>query len=141
MGKEPEIVQGRDGHWRWHVPPQSATGESVDALPTFRSPLAFRTREEATADIALHASSTRDASGRQVMPKDYLRRLISALALPCDECADVYFGGVYWHRRDADGANWGVAIMNGAGDHDACSACVLAAKEDLRRRFSIVDEA
>ena len=75
------------------------------------------------------------------MTRDYIRRMISAVALPCAACADVFFGGVYWHRRDADGANWGVAIMNGDGDHDGCLACVADTREELRRLYSIVDEA
>jgi hypothetical protein len=76
-----------------------------------------------------------------VLSKDHLRKLISAIALPCKACVDVYFGGVYWYRRDAEGCNWGVAIMNGAGDHTACLDCVRAAKAELRHRYAIADEA
>jgi hypothetical protein len=122
------LVQGADGRWRWTTPAPGGL-------------LSFGSRAEALADAALHANAPRDASGRQVMSKDYLRRLVSAIALPCAECEDVYFGGVYWHRRGADGANWGVAVMNGAGDHAGCLACVNEALEALRRRFAIVDEA
>ncbi len=123
-----EVDQGEDARWRWVAPAPGGL-------------LSFKTREEALADAALHAAAPRDATGRLVMGKDYLRRLVSAIALPCEACADVYFGGVYWHRRGPDGANWGVAIMNGAGDHAGCLACVHDAREALRRRYAIVDEA
>ncbi len=123
-----EVVQGEDERWRWTAPAPGGV-------------LAFKTRAEAFADASLHAAAPRDATGRIVMSKDYLRRLVSAIALPCAACTDVYFGGVYWHRRDADGANWGVAIMNGDGDHAGCLACVHAGREALRRRYAIVDEA
>ena len=132
--KEVEIVQGDDARWRWQTSALGAGGVQASVL-------SFDNRGEAAADAHLHAQAQRDYTGRQVMTKDYLRRLISAITLPCAACADVYFGGIYWHRRGADGANWGVAIMNGAGDHEACLACVHAAREDLRRRYSIVDEA
>lgn len=133
-GESVDIVQGDDARWRWQAHASVVDGACASLL-------SFKTRDEAVADVALHARAPRDATGRQIMSKDYLRRLISAITLPCDACADVYFGGVYWHRRGEDGANWGVAIMNGAGDHAGCLACVRAAREDLRRRFSIVDEA
>jgi hypothetical protein len=123
-----EVVQGEDERWRWTAPAPGGV-------------LSFKTRAEAFAAAALHAAAPCDATGRRVMSKDYLRRLISAVALPCSACADVYFGGVYWHRRGADGANWGVAIMSGAGDCDGCLACVHAGREALRRRYAIVDEA
>jgi hypothetical protein len=71
------------------------------------------------------------------VPQDY----VGPVALPCDACADVFFGGVYWHKRDSDGANWGVAIMNGTGDFDGCLECVAGAREELRRLYSIIDEA
>jgi len=132
---QPTATQDGDGRWRWHAPdgdPQPAGSP--------RSLMAFKSRAEALADFALHVGAPRDATGRRVMSKDYLRRMISAVALPCEACADVFFGGVYWHRRGADGANWGVAIMNGAGDYPGCTACVFEAKEDLRRRYAIVDE-
>ena len=96
---------------------------------------------EAAADVAVHADAQRDATGRHVMTRAYVRRMISAIALPCASCADVFFGGVFWHPRDAAGANWGVAIMNGSGDFDGCLECVAAAREELRRLYSIVDEA
>jgi hypothetical protein len=127
-----EIVQGDDERWRWRAAAQDGAVAGV---------LSFKSRAEAFADAALHAQAPRDHTGRLVMSKDYVRRLISAIALPCAACADVYFGGVYWHRRGADGANWGVAIMNGAGDHQGCLDCVQAAREELRRRYAIVDEA
>jgi hypothetical protein len=74
------------------------------------------------------------------MTRDYIRRMISAVALPCHACTDVFFGGVYWHKRDPAGANWGVAIMNGSGDFDGCLECVAEAREELRRLYSVVDE-
>ena len=123
-----EVVQDADGRWRWTAP---APGGAIS----------FKTKAEAFADAALHAGAPLDDTGRRVMSKDYLRHLVSAIAQPCAACADVYFGGVYWHRRGPDGANWGVAIMNGAGDHDGCLACVHAGREDLRRRYAIADEA
>ena len=135
-----DFVRQADGRWRWHArTPQAAAllGTSVDAS----SMLSFKSTMEAAADVAVHADATRDATGRQVMTRDYLRRMVSAIALPCHACADVFFGGVYWHRRDAAGANWGVAIMNGSGDFDGCLACVAGAREELRRLYSIVDEA
>jgi len=128
-----DVVQDAAGRWRWIPRVPGAVGAP--------SLLAFKTAQEAADDAALHAGAALDATGRRVMSRDYLRRMISAIALPCAACADVYFGGVYWHRRDADGANWGVAIMNGAGDHAGCTACVHEGREDLRRRFSITDEA
>ena len=127
-----EVVQGDDERWRWRAAAQDG------AVVGVRS---FNSRTEAFADAALHAQAPRDSTGRLVMSKEYVRRLISAIALPCAACEDVYFGGVYWHRRGADGANWGVAIMNGAGDHQGCLDCVQAAREELRRRYAIVDEA
>jgi hypothetical protein len=132
-----ELIQGVDGRWRWAAhasAPPGGPGAAAAAL------LSFKSRDEAAADALLHANAPRDATGRQVMSKDYLRRLISAIALPCESCVDVYFGGVYWHRRDREGANWGVAIMNGAGDHGGCLACVQDAREALRARYSIADE-
>jgi hypothetical protein len=135
-----EFVRQADGRWRWHARTAAAAdllGIAVDAA----SMLSFKTPMEAAADVAVHADAARDATGRQVMTRDYLRRMISAIALPCAACADVYFGGVYWHRRDASGANWGVAIMNGSGDFDGCLECVAGAREELRRLYSIVDEA
>ena len=112
-----EFIRQADGRWRWHA------------------------RTQAAADVAVHADAERDATGRHVMTRDYIRRMISAIALPCDSCADVFFGGVFWHKRDAEGANWGVAIMNGTGDFDGCLECVAQAREELRRLYSIVDEA
>ena len=134
-----EFVRQADGRWRWHARTPAAAallGTAQDAP----SMLSFKSEMEAAADLAVHADAQRDATGRQVMTRDYLRRMISAIALPCASCADVFFGGVYWHRRDADGANWGVAIMNGSGDFDGCLECVAAAREELRRLYSIVDE-
>jgi hypothetical protein len=49
-------------------------------------------------------------------------------------------GSVFWHPRDASGANWGVDIANGTGDFDGCLDCVAAAREQLRRLYAIVDE-
>jgi len=135
-----DFVRQADGRWRWQARTPEAAGMlgiSVDAP----SMLSFKSAMEAAADVAVHAEAPRDATGRQVMTRDYLRRRVSAIALPCHACADVFFGGVYWHRRDAAGANWGVAIMNGAGDFDGCLECVSASRETLRRLYSIVDEA
>lgn len=135
-----EFVRQDDGRLRWVArTPQAAQllGQPVDAP----SMLSFKNEFEASADVAVHAEAPYDATGRQVMTRDYLRRMISAIARPCEACADVYFGGVYWHARDASGANWGVDISNGTGDFDGCLECVAAAREDLRRRYSIVDEA
>ena len=134
-----EFVRQPDGRWRWHArTPEAADllGIALDAP----SMLSFKTVMEAAADLAVHADAERDATGRQVMTREYIRRMISAIALPCEACADVYFGGVYWHARDASGANWGVAIMNGSGDYDGCLACVASQREELRRLYSIVDE-
>ena len=135
-----EFVRQPDGRWRWHA----RTPEAADLLATALhapSMLSFKSTFEAAADVAVHADAERDATGRHVMTREYIRRMISAIALPCTSCADVYFGGVYWHKRDADGANWGVAIMNGTGDFDGCLECVASAHEELRRLYSIVDEA
>jgi hypothetical protein len=134
-----EFVRQTDGRWRWHA----RTAEAADLLAIAKdapSMLSFKTEMEAAADVAVHAHAERDATGRQVMTRDYLRRMISAIALPCASCADVYFGGVYWHQRDASGANWGVAIMDGSGDFDGCLECVASAREELRRLYSVVDE-
>lgn len=130
-----EIAQDSSGRWRWSL------GEGSSAGGREAGHVAFRTREDAATDFALHARGLKDATGRLVMPKDHLRKMISAIALPCAACADVYFGGVYWIRRDAGGCNWGVAIMNGAGDYEGCLECVEAGREELRRRYAIVDEA
>ena len=135
-----EFVRQADGRWRWHARTPAAAdllGTAVDAP----SMLSFRTAMEAAADVAVHADAERDATGRHVMTHDYIRRMISAIALPCDACANVFFGAVYGHARDADGANWGVDIMNGSGDHHACLACVAEAREQLRRLYALVDEA
>lgn len=135
-----EFLRQIDGRWRWHA----RTPDAADLLGIAKdapSLLSFKSAMEAAADVAVHADAQRDATGRHVMTRDYLRRMISAIALPCDNCVDVFFGGVYWHRRDAAGANWGVAIMNGTGDFDGCLECVGAAREQLRRLYSIVDEA
>lgn len=134
-----EFVRQADGRWRWHA----RTPEAADLLATALdapSMLSFKTTFEAAADVAVHADAERDGTGRLVMTRDYIRRMVSAIALPCAACADVYFGSVYWHRRDADGANWGVDIVNGTGDFDGCLECVAAAREELRRLYSIVDE-
>ena len=133
IGKPMAAGAGTPGRRR----PPSCSGSRVDEA----SMLSFKSAMEAAADVAVHADAERDATGRHVMTRDYLRRMISAIALPCDSCADVFFGGVYWHKRDAAGANWGVAIMNGTGDFDGCLECVAGAREDLRRLYSIVDEA
>ena len=135
-----EFIRQSNGRWRWHARTETAAallGIAVDAP----SMLSFKTAMEAAADLAVHADAERDATGRHIMTRDYIRRMISAIALPCEACADVFFGGVYWHKRDADGANWGVAIMNGTGDFDGCLECVANAREELRRLYSIVDEA
>ncbi len=135
-----EFVRQADGRWRWHARTPAAAdllGTAVDAP----SMLSFRTAMEAAADVAVHADAERDATGRHVMTRDYIRRMISAIALPCETCANVFFGAVYWHARDVDGANWGVDIMNGSGDQDACLACVADAREQLRRLYALVDEA
>ncbi len=126
-----DTIQDDSGRWRWVVPSTPAEGACVS----------FRTREDAVADFEIHARAPRDGTGRRVLSKQYLRKLVSALALPCAACADVFFGGVYWYRRDEEGCNWGVAIMNGAGDHAGCLACMHAGKAELRRRYSIADEA
>jgi len=135
-----EFVRQADGRWRWHARTQAAAGLLGTALDA-PSMLSFKSPVEAAADVAVHADARRDATGRQVMTRDYLRRMISAVALPCSACADVYFGGVFWHKRDADGANWGVAIMSGSGDFDGCLACIAAQREQLRRLYSVPDEA
>ena len=75
----------------------SCSGSRMDAP----SMLSFKSAMEAAADVAVHADAERDTTGRHVMTRDYLRRMISAIALPCDSCADVFFGSVYWHQRDA----------------------------------------
>jgi hypothetical protein len=134
-----EFVRQEDGRWRWIARTQAAAELLGLAIDT-PSMLSFKNAFEASADVAVHADAAYDATGRQVMTRDYLRRMISAIARPCDSCADVYFGGVFWHKRDGEGANWGVAIMNGTGDFDGCLECVAAAREDLRRRYSILDE-
>lgn len=134
-----EFIRQADGRWRWHARTTAAAnllGIAVDAP----SMLSFKSALEAAADVAVHADAERDATGRHIMTRDYIRRMISAIALPCDSCADVFFGGVFWHPRDAAGANWGVAIMSGTGDFDGCTQCVAAAREELRRLYSIVDE-
>ena len=135
-----EFVRQADGRWRWHARTPAAAGVLGIALDA-PSMLSFKTALEAAADVAVHADAALDATGRHVMTREYIRRMISAIALPCAACADVFFGGVYWHRRDAAGANWGCAIMNGTGDFDGCLECVATAREELRRRYSIVDEA
>jgi tryptophan 2,3-dioxygenase len=135
-----EFIRQGDGRWRWHARTPAAAqllGTALDAP----SMLSFKTAIEAAADVAVHADARRDDTGRHVMTREYIRRMISAIALPCAACADVYFGGVYWHQRDASGANWGVAIMNGTGDFDGCLGCVASAREELRRLYAIVDEA
>ena len=124
----PEVVQDADGRWRWEL-----AGRALA--------LSFRSRDEALADRALRLDARLDATGRRILPKEHLRKLISAVALPCAACVDVFFGGVYWHPRDAGGCNWSVGIMNGAGDYDGCMDCVLEAKTELRRCFAIEDEA
>ncbi len=135
-----EFLRQADGRWRWHARTAEAAA-LLGTAPDAPSMLSFKTAMEAAADVAVHADAERDATGRHVMTREYIRRMISAIALPCASCADVYFGGVYWHKRDADGANWGVAIMNGTGDFDGCLECVASAREELRRLYSIVDEA
>ena len=135
-----EFLRQADGRWRWHARTAEAAA-LLGTAPDAPSMLSFKTAMEAAADVAVHADAERDATGRHVMTREYIRRMISAIALPCTSCADVYFGGVYWHKRDADGANWGVAIMNGTGDFDGCLECVASAREELRRLYSIVDEA
>jgi hypothetical protein len=135
-----EFIRQADGRWRWHARTPAAAGllgTAVDAP----SMLSFKTAPEAAEDVALHAGARHDASGRRVMTREYIRRLISAIALPCAACADVFFGGVYWHPRDAAGANWGCAIMNGGGDFDGCLECVASARDGLRRLYSVADEA
>ncbi len=134
-----EFVRQPDGRWRWHARTAQAAellGIALDAP----SMLSFKSAVEAAADVAVHANAERDSTGRHVMTRDYIRRMISAIALPCPACADVFFGGVYWHPRDAAGANWGVDIMNGTGDFDGCLACVASAREELRRLYALVDE-
>ena len=135
-----EFIRQADGRWRWHARTPTAAALLAIAVDA-PSMLSFKTAMEAAADVAVHAEADRDATGRHIMTRDYIRRMISAIALPCDSCADVFFGGVFWHKRDADGANWGVAIMNGTGDFDGCLECVAGAREDLRRLYSIADEA
>ena len=135
-----EFVRQPDGRWRWHA----RTAQAADLLGIavdVPSMLSFKSAMEAAAAVAVHADAERDATGRHVMTREYIRRMISAIALPCEACADVFFGGVFWHKRDADGANWGVAIMNGTGDFDGCLECVAGAREELRRLYSIVDGA
>lgn len=124
----PAVFQDAAGRWRW----EPADGALAPC---------FRSIDEALADRALRLSAPTDTTGRRVLPKEHLRKLISAVALPCPACADVYFGGVYWHRRDAGGCNWSVGIMNGDGDREACLAAVLVARTELRRRYAIADEA
>jgi hypothetical protein len=134
-----EFVRQPDGRWRWHA----RTPEAAELLATAvgaPSMLSFKTTFEAAADVAVHADAERDDTGRLVMTRDYIRRMVSAIALPCAECADVYFGSVFWHPRDASGANWGVDIANGTGDFGGCLDCVAAAREDLRRLYAIVGE-
>lgn len=135
-----EFVQQADGRWRWQAR-SAKTARPPGVEGNVPSTWSFKSQTEAAADVAVHAGARRDATGRQVMTREYLRRRVSAIALSCEACADVFFGGVYWHRRDATGANWGVAIMNGAGDFDRCLECVAAAREELRRLYSIIDEA
>jgi len=134
-----EFVRQPDGRWRWHARTPAAADLLRIAVDT-PSMLTFHSKMEAAADVAVHADARRDATGRLVMTRDYIRRMISAIALPCEACADVFFGGVYWHRRDAAGANWSVGISNGSGDFEGCLACVAAARDELRRLYSVVDE-
>jgi hypothetical protein len=135
-----QFVRQEDGRLRWIArTPQAA--ELLGRPPGEQSLLSFKNEFEASADVAVHADAAHDATGRQVMTRDYLRRMISAIARPCEACADVYFGGVFWHPRDAEGANWTVDIGSGTGDFTGCLECVASARENLRRHYSIVDEA
>ena len=79
-----EFVRQADGRWRWHARTQTAA-DLLAIAKDAPSMLSFKTEMEAAADVAVHAHAERDATGRQVMTRDYLRRMISAIALPCGE--------------------------------------------------------
>lgn len=125
------VRQFENGRWGW------ATAEASGADPLA---LLFRTRDDAIVDRALRQAAPIDDTGRRVLPREHLRKLVSVIAQVCAACNDVYFGGVYWHPRDAGGCNWSVSIMNGHGDHVACLAAVESACDELRRHYAIVDE-
>ena len=129
------VTQDEHGRWRWvagHLGP--ASGRIAQGVVT------FETKGEAEADFAIQANAPMDKAGRRVLEKEYLQRLIRAAAARCEECEDAYFGGVYWHQRDAAGCNWRVSTIGGA-DWKGCFDCIQPVAIQLRATFAIADEA
>jgi hypothetical protein len=50
---------------------------------------------------------------RTVARPEELQEKIRDEAAKYTECADAYFGGVYWHEPDETGCNWSVSTIRG----------------------------
>jgi hypothetical protein len=130
-----EVIENSPGLWRWVIrrPDRVAPG-LINAF------VCFETKAEAADDFAIHAAGHIDETGRWVLPKAHVQNLVRAIAAPCAECADIHFGGVYWHEPDDDGCNWSVSTLRGLGAYAECMACVQPAAIQLRRRYAIPGE-
>jgi len=128
------VVQDEHGRWQWIAGHLGPTGGRIA-----HGFVTFETKGEAEADFAILAKAPVDKAGRLTLEKDYLQRLIRAAAARCEECDHAYFGGVFWHERDASGCNWSVSTMGGE-DWKGCFDCVQPVAIQLRATFAIADE-
>jgi len=129
-----DALQGDDGRWRWVGAEKNPKGFRLDA-----GIVSFESKAEALDDLAAHQVASLDATGRLVLPKEHIQRLIRAAAQPCEACEATYFGRVYWHERDEMGCNWSVSTIQGS-NWSACFDALQPTAIQLRQAYSIPDE-
>jgi hypothetical protein len=128
--------QKEDNRWGWVVV------ESDDGVVLNRiewSIVSFASKADADQDLAEHTMAPRDTSGRRIRSKEQLQHLIRAASEACEDCADAYFGGVYWHEPDDAGCNWSISTMGG-NDWKGCLECIQLVARELRANYSIAEE-
>lgn len=131
-----EFVQGENGRWEWVI---FAVQDDLTRGKLAISVISFPSRLDAQTDLQQHVTAPLDESGRGIRSKEEIRELIRLAATACDDCNDAYFGGVYWHERDASGCNWSISTINGQ-DWAGCMDCMRPAATRLRETYNIADE-
>ena len=127
-------IEEADGRWRWAMHEPRPNGFWLDF-----GIVTFETKAEALEDMEMQLAAERDETGRLILPKQHIHRLIRALAQPCPDCEATYFGGVFWHERDEGGCNWSVSTMSWS-KWPACLEHIRDAALQLRAHYSIPDE-
>jgi hypothetical protein len=128
-------MQDGDGRWRWH----ELTHEAGLARGLHSGFVSFASQEEAQVELDAHLNAKRDETGRLIRTKADLDKMLSAGCQMTKACEGVTFAPVYWHERDAEGSNWGVATANGPDVH-GCTDALAQVIERMRLVFSVPDE-